>query len=217
MTTSPSPPTDVSEVTARPPDRFETLGYKSPRKKPEGGPKELTAKHRLLIEYQLFGCPHDFVRKITRPAHQVDKDTGEVVTIQKPVEPGEPLTLIEAADLLRIRRRNARQLAGYPIFRTAFAAELQRLREGEKARSVHTMIGIRDDLGDGKAADRKVRLEASKAVLGEGEGNRGTTVNVTNQVGVQVRAGLVLRIPADAPRIPLEDEDGVTVTRTRSE
>ena len=186
------------------PDRLKSLGYKPLRRKPEGGPKVLTPPMKLLAEYMVFGCPYNFVRRITRPVAQVDGKTGEITTVQKPVEPGEPLSLIEAADLLRIRRRNARELVTFPIFQREYAAQLQRLRDGEKAASVHTLMEVRDDKGLGKAADRKVRMQAALAVLGEGEGNRGTTVNVTTAVGVQVRPGLVLRLPADAPKIPLE-------------
>jgi hypothetical protein len=188
-------------------NRLQSLGYRPMRRKPEGGPKELTPRHRLLIEYQVFGCPHGFVRQITRPVQEIDKSTGKIITVQKPIEPGEQMTLIEAADLLRIRRRNARELAGFPIYQKAFAIEVQRLRDGEKARSVGAMIQIRDDQGQGKAADKTVRLKAAQAILGESDGNRGTTVNVQTNVAVTERAGLVLRLPADAPRTPLESEE----------
>jgi hypothetical protein len=201
--------THVQQPRSRVPDRFEALGYKAPRRKPEGGPKELTARHLLLIEYMTYGVEHDFVRKMTRPVQQAE-ESGKIVTLHKPIEPGEPLTLIEAADLLRIRRRNARELATFPIFQRAYATELQRLRDGEKARSLHVMVEVRDEKGAGKAADQTVRLKAARAILGEGEGNRGTTVNVNTNVGVSVKAGLVLRLPADAPTIPLEHEDSDT-------
>jgi hypothetical protein len=198
---------EQNEVQSTVPDRLSALGYRSLRRKPEGGPRELTARHRLLIEYQVFGCPHAFVQRITRPIQQADT-SGNIVTVQKPIEPGEPLTLIEAADLLRIRRRNARELATFPMYQRAYAIEVQRLRDGEKARSIHAMIEIRDDKGAGKAADKTVRLKAAQAIMGEGEGNRGTTVNVNTSVGVAVKAGLVLRLPADAPKIPLEGKEG---------
>jgi hypothetical protein len=194
------------QTPSRLPDRFEALGYKAPRRKPEGGPKELTPRHQLLVEYMVFGCQHAFVRQITRPVQEIDQSTGKIITVQKPIEPGEPLTLIEAADLLRIRRRNARELSTFPIFQRAYATELQRLRDGEKARSVHTMIEIRDDRGLGKAADRTVRLKASQAILGEGDGNRQPNV----QVNVGVTAGYVIDLSpqkADAaPKTPLEME-----------
>jgi hypothetical protein len=188
------------------PDRLESLGYKPLRRKPEGGPKALTPRMKLLADYMVFGCPYDFVRRITRPVAQVDGKTGEITTVQKPVEPGEPLSLIEAADLLRIRRRNARELVGFPIFKHEYASQLQRLRDGEKAASVHTLVEVRDDKGLGKAADRKVRMQAALAVLGEGEGNRGPTLTIQNNIGISQRAGLVLRIPETAPRIPLEED-----------
>ncbi|MEA3197024.1 MAG: hypothetical protein QOF32_1076 [Gammaproteobacteria bacterium] len=201
---SAEPPAEIQDR-SQSADRLQPLGYRSMRRKPEGGPKELTPRHQLLIEYQVHGCPHSFVRKMTRPVQELDKATGKIVTVQRPIEPGEQLTLIEAADLLRIRRRNARELAGFPIYQRAYAIEVQRLRDGEKARSVGTMIQIRDDHGQGKAADKTVRLKAAQAILGEGDGNRSTTVNVGVNVGVT--AGYVIDLtpqPKDAPTLPLK-------------
>jgi hypothetical protein len=201
---SSKPPAEIQDR-SQSADRLKSLGYRPMRRKPDGGPKELTPRHRLLIEYQVFGCPHAFVRQITRPVQELDESTGNIITVQKPIEPGEQLTLIEAADLLRIRRRNARELSSFPLYQRTLAAEVQRLRDGEKARSVGTMVKIRDDHGQGKAADRTVRLKAAQALLGEGDGNRQPSVQVNVGV-VAERAGLVLRLPPDAPKTPLEME-----------
>jgi hypothetical protein len=46
---------------SRPTNRLQALGYRAMRRKPEDGPKELTARHLLLIEYMVHGRPHNFV------------------------------------------------------------------------------------------------------------------------------------------------------------
>ncbi|MFI5012032.1 MAG: hypothetical protein ACHQAY_06765 [Hyphomicrobiales bacterium] len=172
-------------------NRLEALGYQARRKKPEVL-KALTPKMKLLIDYVVNGCPHDYVRQLTRPAQQVDPATGGITTIAKPIEPGEPLTLIEAADVLRIRRRQARDLFKQPLFARHLAQEIQALRDGQKSASLHRMIDLRDDPGQGKAADRKVQLQAAQALLGEGEGNRpSVSVIVKNQT---IQPGYVIRI-----------------------
>ena len=193
---------DDSDTLDRHPDRLERLGHPL-RRKPAGGPRELTPRHRLLISYMIDGVAHrSILARITRPRAVIDEAGNPAIRDVSP-EPYEPLTLIEAADLLRIRRRNARELMTLPIFRDAYELELQRYRNGEKAASLRTLVEVRDDEGAGKAADRKVRMAAAQAIMGEGEGNRGgTTVNVS--VGTRITAGIVVRLPASAQMTPLE-------------
>lgn len=195
----------MSLPAAEPGNRLERMGQSSVSRKPEGGPKELTPRYRLLVEYQIDGSPHaDLLQRVKRPKAVIDDATGLPVIREVPVEPGVPLTLIEAADVLRIRRRNARQLTKTRAYQDHMAAELQSFRDGERARSFHTMVEIRDDPGFGKAADRKVRLNASQMLLGEGDGNRaGPTVNIYNG-GQKITAGVVIRLPPTAQRAPLE-------------
>jgi hypothetical protein len=190
------------QVQVRATDRLASRGYQPPGPAPL--PKGLTGRQQLLIEYQVFGCPHAWVSRLTRPVPEADA-AGKIVTVNKPVQPGEPLTLIEAADLLRIRRRYARRLSSTPLYQRTYSIEVQRLRDGEKAASIHAMIDIRNDHGAGKAADKTVRLKAAQALIGEGDGNRGPSVQVNLGVVVE-RAGLVLRLPPDAPKTPLELE-----------
>ena len=193
---------DTSRPEQRPGDRLEKLGRHPLKRKPEAGPPELTARHRLLIEYQIYGCPHrSACQRITRPKAVLD-DAGQPVIADVPVEPGEPLSLEEAADLLGIRRRNARELTRTVIFQRAYAAELQAFREGEKIRSMHRVVAIRDDAGAGKAADKKVQLAAAGMILGEDAGPRAPSVVVN--VGTQITAGIVVRLPASAQMTPLE-------------
>ena len=184
------------------PDRLEKLGHPL-RRKPAGGPRELTPRHRLLIEYMIDGVAHRSVlARITTRRRAVIDEAGNPAIRDMSPEPYEPLTLIEAADLLHTRRRNARELMTLPIFRDAYELELQRYRNGEKAASLRTLVEVRDDEGAGKAADRKVRMAAAQAIMGEGEGSRGTTVNVS--VGTRITAGIVVRLPASAQMTPLE-------------
>ncbi len=113
----------------------------------------------------------------------------------KPVAAGWPMTLAQAARLLGVPLRKARELADSPIF----AAELDRLlkarRASEKARNLNVAIEIRDDRGEGLAADRTVRLKAISTI--EGVENKGVTVNVnSNNQTLNVQPGYIIRLPA---------------------
>lgn len=145
-------------------NRLERLGYNF--KKP-AVLKELAPKHRLLIDYIVNGCPHESA------ANLIGRNAGE------------PLELIEAADLLHIKRRNARQLAKEPVFQRALAAELQSFREGHKAEALREVVRVMRADGQGKAADRKVKLTAASMLLGDAIAQQGQT-NVSVQVGVGV-------------------------------
>ena len=143
---------------------------------------ELSPKHRLMADYMVNGCPHSYIGRLT-DAHG------------NPLKPNEPLTLNQAADVLRIRRRSARALVNHPAFRSEHAKRMSELRNGEAAMSLHRIIQIRDDGGEGKAADRKVQLTAAQALLGEGgsAGGSRVSVNVTNVV----QPGYVISLPKD--------------------
>lgn len=187
---------DVHEGSSRLP--VEPLTGRSARRKPAGGPKELTAKHRLLVQYLTFGVDHpDLLQRLSREERTYDPETGEIKISRVPVKPGQPLSVDEAAELIGLRKRNARELLTLPIVQKALAVAAQQLRTGEHARSLHTMIGLRDDPGMGKAADRKVRLSAAQALIGEGDGSRS---NVTVNVGAQlVTPGYVIDLTPQKP------------------
>lgn len=195
-----------------PANRLEALG-RPDRRKPSGGPAVLTARHHLLIGYMVDGCQHpDLLARIKREKPVLNEAGEPVLALMSP-DVGEPLTLIEAADLLRIRRRNARELFGLPIFRSAYNDALERYRNGERAASLRTMVEVRDAPGLDKAADRKVRLTAALAIMGEA-GNSGTNVNITNHVaGVQTVAGMVIDLRDDDDEIeagmPIEERGNV--------
>ena len=173
-----------------PPNRLDVLGRGGGvRRKPEGGPPTLTARHKLLISYQIDGCPHQSICDRVWVDRPVVTEEGTAVLRRHP-KAHEPLSLIEAADMLRIKRRNARELSTYPIYKHAYEQELQRYRDGERAANLRTLVEVRDDPGLGKAADRKVRLQA--AALLNGEVGHGTNVTV-NVGGPQLVAGVVIQ------------------------
>jgi len=186
----------MSQMQVTTENRLNALGYKlASKRKPL---EALDARGKLLIEYQIYGCPHAWIRQYTRAA-PVGEDPGRRI----PIEPGWPLTLEEAADALRIKRRNARWISRQSVFQRELAEQLQCLRSGMKARAVLAQCEILDDRGDGAAADRKVRLQAAQAILGEDIRDR--SVNVTVNNGVQLTAGIVVRLPASASVTPLEN------------
>jgi hypothetical protein len=72
------------------------------------------------------------------------------------------------------------------------------LRSGEYARSIRTIVEVRDDTGAGLAADRKVRLDAAKTLIGD-DSDKGLNVNVN--LGVRVTPGIVIRVRDPGPEI----------------
>lgn len=179
-------------------NRLVSLGHMSAttRKKPL---LELNAKGKLLVEFMVEGCRHDWITRYSRPA-----PTGEDPDRRVPIEPGQPLSLIEAADALRIRRRNARWIASQFVFQRELAKALQAFREGHKAEALRTVVGVMREKGEGTAADRKVSLQAASMILGEAVGPAPTKPSVNVNVGVQLAPGVVIRLPAGLPQTPLE-------------
>jgi hypothetical protein len=69
-------------------------------------------------------------------------------------------------------------------------------RSAELARNLMTAIEIRDDPGEGFAADRTVRFKAVQAIEGRPDG-ASVTVNVNQQTNVAtITPGYVIRLPA---------------------
>ncbi len=182
------------------PPRLEGDGMSAARRKPEGGPPVLTAKHRRLMDAMCRGVDDPRVEQMTRRVQKVID--GEVVLVDRPLRRGEPLELHEAAQLVGIRQRHARELVQTHIFAREYALELQRVREGAKAGALATVIGLVHERGNGKAADRKIQLSAAKEILGDEIGQKAPGVQVN--IGVQVTPGYVIRLPGrrregDAP------------------
>ena len=151
--------------------------------------KELNAEGKLLAEYMVSGCPHD----------SLAKRVGKLA--------GEPLTLIEAGEVLGMRRRQARFIAEQPVWHKYHASLLQSFREGHKAEALRTVVQVMRADGEGKAADRKVKLQASAMLLGDAIAQQGqTNVNVNVGVGVAVTPGYVIDLSGDgADKAALRD------------
>lgn len=163
----------------------------------------LTPKHRLLVEYMLHGVHHHTLCDRVIVERPIMTPDGPATICRKP-EVGEPLYLLEAATVLRIRRRAARNLSAQPAFQRLLAKETAAFRDGARARATRRMVNLIEEPGQNKAADRKVQLAASMAVLGEGDA-RGTTVNV--QVNNTLTPGIVIRLPDSAPRTKLDHQE----------
>jgi hypothetical protein len=143
------------------------------------GEVALTERHGRLAELMVFGldAPDDRLPEV--PA-------------------GQPLSLEDAATALGLRRRNARQIFETPAFRKMLTAKIADLRVGAYPRMIRNMIDIANDPGEGTAADRRVRLKASQAVLGEQAKDGGVTVNVgvRTNVAADIRPGYLLDLSA---------------------
>ena len=151
---------------------------------------KLSPTHRLMVEYLVWGCPHNSLAK--RVGHRA----------------GTPLTVDECALVLGMRLRAVRWLSAQPLFQAELARAMRSFRNGQQPASWRKLVELRDDPGQGKAADRKVQLAAALALIGEtGEGSK-VNVTVNNQVNtaVQLNAGIVIRLPATAPAAPLESQ-----------
>lgn len=162
-------PVPQSEDTGKP-----LTPYKQRR---AAGEVELTPRDRLLVEYLTVGTAHPRARRLGFKLN-------------------EPLSLEQAAAVLDMRRRNCRQVFRLPAFQALLASAIADLRTGAKARAVKTQIEILEDRGENTAADRSVRLKAAGAILDDGEGKGGPSVNV--QVNnVAFKAGWIIRLPAE--------------------
>jgi hypothetical protein len=162
-----------------------------------------------LIEYMTSGCHvPGLLVKLKRPA-VIDPDSGEVLKPARNPGPGVQLTVEEAAELVGLRRRTARLLIASPIGQKAMAAAVAGLRNGAKAAAMRKVIDLVQIEGEGKAADRKVQLEAARDILGLKESS-GVTVNVGIQSNTTITPGLVLRDPRPQTQT-IEQASGQTV------
>ena len=176
------------------------------------GPPSLGPLHKLLIEYMTAGCYNErLLIKINRPA-VIDPDTGEILKPARNPAPGDVLTLEEAAQIVGMRRRTARILLASPIGSKAMAKAVANLREGAKAAAMRRIVSLIDEPGEGKAADRKVQLEASRDILGLKDSS-GVNVSVNVQTGVAISPGLVLKDTRSADHASNRTIDG-TATET---
>jgi hypothetical protein len=173
------------------------IGYEPPKrlKPPSASLSKLSGKMHKLIELMTSGATEESVRAFTRKIRSVDAE-GNTITIEKPIEPGEPLDLRTACLFGRIRVRQGKDLMRAPLFVAELNKALKAQRDSARPRALATVVSLMDDEGDNSAATKKVRLAASQTILGEeGDGKR-NGVTVVNNLGVQVTSpGYMVRVP----------------------
>src|ERR1700733_3310121 len=156
-------------------------------------PKALTDDEAEIARLTVFGLPE-----------------GETID-GKEIKANWPLTLEQAARFVGYRCKKARgYLDPLPEFNTYRQQLLEGRRKSEAPRNLATLISIRDDPGEGFAADRTVRIKAIAAIEGRPDG-ASVTVNVKQQTNVAaIQPGYVIRLPAktvtDLPAIEQERE-----------
>ena len=92
-----------------------------------------------------------------------------------------PLTLVQAARACGYPMKKARNFLGdHPPFNALRRKIMDGRRKAEEARNLVTAIRIRDDEGDGSAADRTVRLKAIGVIEGASD-KASVVVNVNQQ------------------------------------
>jgi hypothetical protein len=132
----------------------------------------------------------------------------ELMVFGHPDDPsGCQYDIYDAAAAVGYRRKAARDFQASPLFQSVYMKALAALRNGEFAKSIKTIAEIRDDRGDNKAADRKVRLQACQALLGEVGGGTDVTVDVRQAVmpGYVIRLNNEPRRPVIEGRAETED------------
>jgi hypothetical protein len=145
---------------------------------PAKPPKGLTEEEAEIARLMVHGLPND-----------------EVI-LDTPVKAGWPLTLAQAAKFMGYRLKRARaQLDPNPDFRGYCRELLEARRESERARNMAVAVEIRDDVGDGTAATKTVRIKAASFI--QGDDKPGVTVNINQQTNVaNIQPGYVIRLPA---------------------
>lgn len=122
------------------------------------------------------------------------------------VEPHTPLTIEQAADLTRIRRRYARWLFEQPEFRREYGKAVQALKNAAHVEAVKKQIEIMRHVGDGSAADKAIALKATQALLDDKDNKNGSQVNIQLNNHIQLQPGIVIRLRGDVAETPLEME-----------
>jgi hypothetical protein len=163
---------------------------------------ELRPRDKLLAEYMTVGTSHARAARLGLPLNQ-------------------PLSLEQAASVLDIRRRNARQIFALPAFQALYSKKIADMRCGAHARMVKHMVSIADDEGDNSAATKSVRLKAAKSVLGEQETLLNVSVvqnNVQQPVGYHYEnCSRPVRPTIETERIPDRPVSDLTLLRRERE
>jgi hypothetical protein len=153
---------------------------------------------RNVPAWRLTGLPAKYSTVIDLMVHgHIEPATIEGVFI----EAGQPMTLRQAARAAGVRLRQAREVSDTELFAKALNRAVQARRNSERPRNLQTAITIRDDVGDGSAATKTVRLKAIDSI--EGKSSSGTNVQVNVNQSTHLTAGYVIRLPA--PVVPVID------------
>ncbi len=182
---------EISQLGIQEASRLQKRGYpKTPRK----SVGELSPNQRLFLEYLVHGCRHSDLCK------------------QIHVEPHTPLTIEQAADLIRIRRRYARWLFEQPEFRREYGKAVQALKNASHIEAVKKQIEIMRHVGDGSAADKAIALKASQALLDDGYNKNSPQMNIQLNNHIQLQPGIVIRLRGDVAETPLERQTIISET-----
>lgn len=143
-----------------------------------------------MIQYMVWGCDHASLAR--RVGHNV----------------GTPLTAEEAGSVLGMRLRASRWLSMQPVFQNELARALSAFRNGQHPAAWAKVAALMNDEGEGKAADRKVQLQAAQTLLGEQA--KGVTVNVNTQVNAATQniAGYVIDLSGAQADQPTNQQTG---------
>jgi hypothetical protein len=166
-------------------------------------PKGLTDDEAEIARLMTYGLPH------------------EETILGKTIKPDWPLSLEQAAKFVGYRCKKARAyLDNLVEFSTLRRKLLDGRRQAEAGRNLATLIEIRDDPGEGFAADRTVRIKAVAAIEGKSDGAN-VVVNVNQQTNVaNIQPGYVIRLgkfsrEPEALTIDHESECAVSDVLTR--
>ena len=163
---------------------YEPIGaVETGRKKPPLSEfKELTDQHKGVIALMVHGL-----------------DEGGDIDGQE-IPAHKPLTLVQAASAMGMRRKQAREIAQTDVFLAELNRQVKARAQAEKPRNLQRLIEIRDREGQGMAADVTASLKAIAQM--EGKDDRQAAVNVTVNAGCdqrQVKAGYVIRLGDGSP------------------
>jgi len=142
---------------------------------------ELGPKHEQVLSLLVHGIEHRDSR-INGGDHPV----------------GQPLSVAQVADLLKVRRAYVRDLMSDALFKTKYNAALSDARVALAPAAIAKIGELIEWKGEGKAADANVALNASKTALGEDAKGFSVNVQVNNQTNIAnaIRPGYVLDLGA---------------------
>lgn len=126
----------------------------------------------------------------------------------------QPLGVNQVAELLKVRRAYVRDLISDPLFKSKMQAAIANQRAALAPQAISTMAEVMTTVGDNTPADRRVRLDAAKTIMGEDAKGFSVNVQVNNQTNnnTTIRPGYVLDLSAlHKPRnepVTIEGNDG---------